>query len=449
MHLSRGVTVVACAAAVLLSAGACGSSDTKSESPPAKAVRLYGSDGNMSNSFGVEFKDQPGTLAGMKGTTPLTPLSDDFKRRLHEVDPKLNDYTYAAESYDAVVIISIAAELAGTTAPKELAKYVNGVTTGGEECDTVKQCLGLAKAGKDLEYRGVSLRRGGFTDAGEPSTASYATLHFDASDQLDNGKTEYVGAGDESTTTKAPAPAPRPAAGRRPSEIGAPLKIGGLLPKTGDLSLMYPPLIAGTQLALKEVDEAGGVLGKPVKFFDGDDGTSPAVATKTVQRHLGQGVQVIIGAAASGITRAVLPTVVQAGRILFSPSNTAADLSAAEDKGLYFRTAPSDLLQGKALTDVIMRDSVQKVAIVARADAYGEGLQQNVSDDLKRAGMPAEQIRLLSYKPQEGDDGPEPDMSDVVQQIKSFDPDAVLVIGFGESAEVIKALASAGVQIRH
>jgi hypothetical protein len=160
-------------------------------------VRLYGTDGNMSNSFGDEFKDQPGTLAGMKGTTPMTPLSDDFKRRLHEVDPKLKDYTYAAESYDAVVITSLAAQLAGTTAPKELAKYINGVTTGGAECDTVKRCLDLAKAGEDLAYRGVSLRRGGFTDVGEPSTASYATLHFDATDKLDDGKTEYVGAGDE------------------------------------------------------------------------------------------------------------------------------------------------------------------------------------------------------------------------------------------------------------
>lgn len=448
MHLSRGVTVAACTLAVLLSTVACNSSDTDGDSTSANQVRLYGADGNMSNSFGAEFKDRPGTLAGMKGTTPLTPLSEDFKRRLHEVDPKLNDYTYAAESYDAVVITSLAAQLAGTTAPKDLAKYINGVTTGGTECDTARQCLELAKAGSDLAYRGVSLRRGGFTDVGEPSTASYATLHFDTTDQLDAGKTEFVGAGDESTTTKAPAPAPRPAEGRRRSDVGAPLKLGGLLPKTGDLSLMYPPLIAGSQLAIKEINAAGGVLGEPVQWFDGDDGTNPSVALKTVQRHFGEGVQVIIGAAASGISRAVLPTVVKAGLILFSPSNTAADLTAADDNGLYFRTAPSDLLQGKALADVMLRDSAQKVAIVARADAYGEGLQQNVSDDLQRAGMAASQIKLLSYKPADRG-GPKPDMSDVVQQIRSFQPDSVLVIGFGESAEVIKALLGAGIEIRH
>jgi ABC-type branched-subunit amino acid transport system substrate-binding protein len=448
MHLSRGVTVAACTVAVLVTTVACNTSDTDSDSSRAGQVRLYGADGNMSNSFGSAFKEQPGTLAGMKGTTPLTPLSKDFVQRLHGVDPKLNDYTYAAESYDAVVITALAAQLAGTTAPKELAKYINGVTTGGTECDTARRCLELAQSGTDLAYRGVSLRRGGFTDVGEPSTASYATLHFDASDQLDNGKTEYVGAGDESTTTKAPAPASRPAEGRRRSEIGAPLRLGGLLPKTGDLALMYPPLITGSQLALREVNAAGGVLGEPVEWVDGDDGTNPAVALRTVQQHVGEGVQVIIGAAASGISRAVLPDVVRAGRVLFSPSNTAADLSSADDQGLYFRTAPSDLLQGKALADVMMRDSAQRVAIVARADAYGEGLQKNVNDDLQRAGMPAGEIKLLSYQPAEAGAAP-PDMSDVVGQIKSFKPDAVLVIGFGESAEVIKALTSAGVQIRH
>jgi ABC-type branched-subunit amino acid transport system substrate-binding protein len=447
MHLSRGVAVVACTAAVLLSAAACKSGDTESESSTVGQVRLYGSDGNMLNSVGAKFTDQQGVLAGMRGTAPMTPLPDGFVGRLQALDPKLNDYPYVGETYDAVVITALAAELAGTTTPGALAKYINGVTTGGQECDSVKQCLALARAGTDLAYRGVSLRRGGFTDAGEPSTASYATLQFDATDKLDNGKTEYVGAGDESTTTKAPAPPPRPAQGHRPSRTGAPLKIGELLSKTGALAGVYAPMHAAAELALNDVNAAGGVLDKPVQYFPGDDGTDPSVAAKTVRRHIDEGVHVIIGAAASGVSNAILPDVVKAGLILFSPSNTAAGLSDVDDKGLYFRTAPSDLLQGKALADVMMRDSVQRVAIVARADAYGEGLQRNVSDELQRAGLPADQIKLMKYQAPEGSE--EPDVSDAVRQVKSFNPDSVLVIGFEESATMIKGLLAAGVRIRH
>lgn len=447
MSRSRSATIAACTAFLLAIAG-CGRTDDAPEETLAGPARLYGSDGNMINSFGEQFKDQAGLLAGMKGTTPLTPLSDDFKNRLRSVDADLGDYIYSGESYDAVVISALAAQLAGSTAPSEIAKYINGVTTGGERCDTAKDCLALARTGRDIEYRGVSLKRGGFTDAGEPSTASYATLHFDSSDRLDDGKTEFVGAGDESSTTTKRSPDPRPADGRDAAQTGAPLKIGGLLPETGDLALANPPLAAGSALAIRDVNAAGGVLGEPVEWIDGDDGTNPEKAKATVASHISAGVHVIIGAGASGISRAVLPDVVKAGLILFSPCNTDAGLSEIDDKGLYFRTAPSDLLQGKALADVILRDGPQHIAIVARKDSYGEGLQGNVRAELEKAGIDASKIKLLTYNPPE-DPAAALDFGDGAKQIKDFKADAVLVIGFGESANVIKALVAAGVELRH
>src|SRR5262245_47755632 len=80
-------------------------SEPATEPADAGAVRLYGSDGNMTSSFGGTFKDEAVLLNGMRGTSPLTPLSEDFKRRLRTVDPKLtNDFLYAAEGYDAVMI---------------------------------------------------------------------------------------------------------------------------------------------------------------------------------------------------------------------------------------------------------------------------------------------------------------------------------------------------------
>jgi ABC-type branched-subunit amino acid transport system substrate-binding protein len=257
-----------------------------------------------------------------------------------------------------------------------------------------------------------------------------------------------VGAGDESTTTSKRSPAGRPADGRDAAQTGAPLKIGGLLPQTGDLALANPPLAAGAALAIRDVNAAGGVLGKPVEWVDGDDGTNPAKAKETVASHVAAGVHVIIGAGASGISRAVLPDVVKAGLILFSPCNTDAGLSEIDDKGLYFRTAPSDLLQGKALADVIMRDGPQHIAIVARKDSYGEGLQGNVRAELEKAGVSAANVKLLTYDPPE-DPAAALDFSAGAKQIKDFKADAVLVIGFGESANVIKALSGAGVRIHH
>jgi ABC-type branched-subunit amino acid transport system substrate-binding protein len=182
-----------------------------------------------------------------------------------------------------------------------------------------------------------------------------------------------------------------------------------------------------------------------VEWIDGDDGTSPDVAASTVASHIARGVHVIIGAGASGVSRAVLPATVAAGIILFSPCNTAADLSTIDDRGLYFRTAPSDILQGKALADVIMRDAVQRVALVARDDSYGLGLQDGVRAELERAGVPANEIFIATYPATEEE---EVDFASGAESIRDFAPDAVVVIGFGESASVIKALDRTGLRLR-
>ncbi|GIF74716.1 ABC transporter substrate-binding protein [Asanoa siamensis] len=448
MLVSRGARHVAIAmsAALVLTIAACGEDAPPPQTADSAATpaRLYGTDGNMINSFADEFKDQAGMLVGMKGTTPLTPLSEDFKARLKALRPNLTDNTYAGETYDAVVISALAAEQAGSTDPGAIANQINSVTTGGTECETVQACLALARAGTDLNYRGVSLTRGGFTDAGEPSTASYATLHFGSGDRLDDSKTEYVGAGDESTTTTKKPPASE---GGGATGLG-PLKIGGLLPETGDLALAYPPMEAAAALAIKELNAAGGVFDKDVEWATGDDGTNPEVAKQTMQKHIAEKVSVIIGAGASSISRAVLPDVVKAGLVLFSPCNTDAGLSTIDDKGLYFRTAPSDILQGRALADVILRDGPRKVAIVARNDSYGTGLQGNVKAELEKAGFPVDMIEILTYEPPTPA-APDIDFSAGANQLKSAGPDGVLVIGFGESAQIIKAMDKAGVQIHH
>src|SRR5947199_3617147 len=175
-----GPAAVVSTLALLLGAAGCGRNAALDAEGTGDTIHLYGSDGNMQNSFGdvLTKSQQAGVLSGMKGTTPLSPLSDDFKRRLRGIDNTLTDFTYSDASYDAVVILSLAAEEAHSTDGPTIAKYVNGVTAGGAVCDTVRVCLDLIHAGRDIAYRGPSLRNSGFTDAGEPSSTSYGTLNF-------------------------------------------------------------------------------------------------------------------------------------------------------------------------------------------------------------------------------------------------------------------------------
>lgn len=437
---TRAATLAACAT-LLLAGSACGTDETNEAT--TTSVRLYGTDSTMLNSFPAELGDQANLVDGMKGTTPLTPLPEDFKDRLLSIEPDLTSFVYAAEAYDAVLISALAAQLAGTTEPAAFAAQIVGVTNGGQRCETAVDCLALARDGQDIEYRGISVSRGGFTAAGEPSTASYATLHFDGT-QINDAKTEFVGAGFESSASSTPPPE----TGAADEDAEGPLVLGGLLPQTGALVLSHPPLATGAALAIQEINAAGGVLGTPVTWIDGDDGTDPAVAKATVASHAAAGVHVIIGAGASGVSRAVLPDVVQAGMVLFSPSNTEASLTDLDDEDRYFRTAPSDSLQGRALADVILRDGPQRVAIVARQDSYGEGLQEIVRSELEQAGIDAGRIKLSTYQPPEGAEAATVDFTSVVREIKEAGSDAVVIIGFNESAGLIRALADAGVSLR-
>jgi ABC-type branched-subunit amino acid transport system substrate-binding protein len=434
-------SAAAVSAIAVFAASGCGKTETPVTDPlagPANAVRLYGSDGNMLNAVGERLKDYPDSLAGMKGTAPFTRLPRTFRDRLRTIDRGLKDDLYSGEAYDAVAISALAAQIAGSTRSRAIAGQITGVTTGGTECDSVARCLQLIGAGQDIAYRGYSLRLGGFTDAGEPAAGTYGVLRFSDQNKLDETQTEFVPAGDPSQASRQRPP--RPGSNRPNNED--PLRIGALLPHTGSLSSAGPPMFAGAQLAVREINQAGGILGKPVEWFDGDDGTDAAKAKATAQRLIQRGVQVIVGAGASGITKAVLPVTVAAGVVLFSPCNTAAELTTADDDGLYFRTAPPDGLQATALSDIIMRDGVRKIAIVARDDAYGKGLMDSVRERLLQAGLTASDVKTVPYNSET------PDFSGLGPDIKAFDPDGVLVIGFDETADAIGELWKAGLESR-
>jgi len=189
----------ALAAAAVLALAGCTQPSNKIDSDPLKhapgQVYFYGTDGNMLNGIGdLLAKDHPNALVGMKGTTPLSQLTQSFRDRLRSVDPGLIDETFAGESYDAVVISALAAEIAHSTKSSDIAAQITGVTTRGTACETAKACFDLVHAGKDIAYTGISLRLGGLTDTGEPSASTYGILRFATQNTNRSAKSLNAGA---------------------------------------------------------------------------------------------------------------------------------------------------------------------------------------------------------------------------------------------------------------
>ncbi len=430
-------------AGVLVLAG-CGGEDPAPQDPLARPpghVYFYGSDGNMINGVGDRVSAlAPDALVGMKGTMPLTPLTQSFRDRLRSVDSSLQDVSYAGETYDAVVISALAAQIAGSTDPRKIAAQINGVTVGGEECDAPADCLDLIRAGRDIRYRGITLIYGGFTDVGEPSASLYGILRFGAGNKLANSLTQFVPAGNVAAQSQEKPPAGSSGTGN----TGAPLRIGALLPHTGGLASAGPPMFAAGKLAVNEINAAGGILGQQVRWVDGDDGTSPAVARETVERLVDEeDVQVIIGAGASGVSLQVLDLIKEKGVVMFSPSNTSAELTTADDGGLYFRTAPPDGLQAAALADIIVRDGTRELAIIYRDDSYGTGLANSTKESLVQAGLQASQIVLYPYS---SESGATLDFTETAAAVRDSNPDGVLIVAFDETDLIVDALTKAGIK---
>ncbi len=224
---------------------------------------------------------------------------------------------------------------------------------------------------------------------------------------------------------------------------GAPMEgaltFGGLLPETGSLAFLGPPEIAGALLAIEDINAAGGVLGEDAVWIPGDSGdTSTDIANTTTDGHLAAGVHAIIGAASSSVSFTVIDKIVGAGVIMFSPANTSEEFTEYDDKGLYFRTAPSDYLQGQVLAEQVLANGQLTASVIFRQEPYGEGLANRFRDVYEAAG--GEVVEFIAY-PAEG-------MSNFdaeVDQLVAADADAIITITFDEGSLLFETMHERGI----
>lgn len=217
------------------------------------------------------------------------------------------------------------------------------------------------------------------------------------------------------------------------------LKIGTVLPSTGDLAVLGAPMNKAVELALRDINGAGGVLGQDVVLVSEDSGTNEDIANTAADKLIGpEKVDVIVGAASSRVSLAIIDKVTGAQVVQCSPSNTGVDFTTYDDGGFYFRTAPPDNLQGQALADLISGDDHTTVAIMNLADAYGQGFANALADALREVGV--EVVAEVPYDPQ----GTNFDAD--VDKIVTANPEAVALIGFPETGStIIQTMTEKGV----
>ncbi len=217
------------------------------------------------------------------------------------------------------------------------------------------------------------------------------------------------------------------------------LHIGTVLPLTGSLAFLGPPEVAGVNLAQQEINEAGGVLGQDVKIThdDSSDTQQAQIAPQSASRLISDGVSVIVGAASSAVTLNFIDDVMAAEVVQISPANTATELSGYND--FFFRTAPPDSVQGNALANLILEDGHTDVGLLVFNEDYGTGLRDVIKTTIEDAGG------TITYgNPGDEFDPAATNFSAEVEALMSTNPQAIVLIAFDQTKQIIPSLLAAG-----
>ncbi|PMR77143.1 ABC transporter substrate-binding protein [Billgrantia endophytica] len=170
----------------------------------------------------------------------------------------------------------------------------------------------------------------------------------------------------------------------------AEVKIGFLGGFTGPIESLTPPIYEGAQLAVRHVNEQGGILGGQTLVMPSADTTcsDASAASNAADRMVNtENVTAIVGALCTGATIAAANNAaIPGGVVMVSPASTAPAVTDLDDNDLVFRTVPSDSFQGDILARLMLDKGFDDVAVTFVNNDYGRGLADAFVESFEAGG---------------------------------------------------------------
>lgn len=208
------------------------------------------------------------------------------------------------------------------------------------------------------------------------------------------------------------------------------IQVGTILDLTGDLGTLGLPIQQGTDLAAKQINEKGGVLGKTFELIHEDAGTTPEGAVKAMNKLVNVNkVPAVVGAMASSESLAIIPIGRDNEVVMISPSSTSPLITTADDGGYFFRTCASDAFQGKVLAKVASDMGYKKVAHIYINNDYGVAMNDVIKENAPMYNL--EFLIGVAYNPGQASYRSE------LEKLISGNPEALIFTGYPEYGSVI------------
>jgi branched-chain amino acid transport system substrate-binding protein len=170
-----------------------------------------------------------------------------------------------------------------------------------------------------------------------------------------------------------------------PVRIGISTVLSGQFPDRGQ-SEQY-----GAQLAVDQINQAGGVLGRPIELFYRDNACKPPMGIAGVKDLIEQQhVPVIIGALCTPVTHAIMPVMADAKVPLVIATSAGQDFVDASGVGgndYAFKTIPSDLDIARGLVKWMVARNIKAIAMVADADGFQQANAESMVKAAREGGL--------------------------------------------------------------
>jgi branched-chain amino acid transport system substrate-binding protein len=185
----------------------------------------------------------------------------------------------------------------------------------------------------------------------------------------------------------------------------------------------------GAEMAVKEINAAGGIKGRKISLVVLDDASNPAQSVTTMQRLVGEGVDLVVGGWGSSQVLANMEVIERAGVPYIVVGATNPMITTAKNKWT-FRVIFTDSVQAEQIAEAaVKRLGMKRIAIIHDANDYGVGNRDVFLDSLKKLGMAP--VTVVSYQTADKD------FTAQLSRIREANPDGLAIFGTIPAAPAI------------
>ena len=229
-----------------------------------------------------------------------------------------------------------------------------------------------------------------------------------------------------------------------PALAAEPVKIGVTTILSGPYADRGQSEQYAIELALQHINEAGGVLGRPVEAIYGDNAATEATGVRAVHRLIDeQHVPVVIGALWTAVTHAIMPVVLEAKVPLvidISAGQDFVDASGVGGNPYVFKTIPSDQDIAQGLAGWLKGQGVHSAAIVADDNAFNKVNAASFGKALEAAGIKVTATEIVPAGTK--------DLAPTLTTLLGAKPDVIVPILAGSTAPFFKAYEQANAPVK-